>query len=66
MSGKALTYHIIGGGISGLAAAKFIKEKNIKNKVVLYEAAAKLGGRCFCFFYAGLDRTIDKEKHVIL
>ncbi len=66
MSGKALTYHIIGGGIAGLAAAKFIKEKNIKNKVVLYEAAAKLGGRCFSFFDAGLDRTIDNATHVIL
>lgn len=66
MSGKALTYHIIGGGIAGLAAAKFIKEKNIKNKVVLYEATAKLGGRCYSFFDTKPDRTIDNATHVIL
>lgn len=66
MNSKTTTYHIIGGGIAGLAAAKFIKEKNIHNKVILYEAASKLGGRCFSFFDAKLDRTIDNATHVLL
>lgn len=63
---KTTTYHIIGGGIAGLAAARFIKEDNLKNKVILYEAAAKLGGRCYSFFDAKLDRTIDNATHVVL
>lgn len=66
MGGKAITYHIIGGGISGLAAARFIKKKNIKNKVILYEAAAAPGGRCRSFFNRQLGRTIDNATHVVL
>lgn len=66
MGGKEAAYHIIGGGIAGLSAAKFIKEKNIKSKVILYEAAAKLGGRCFSFFDTRLGRSIDNATHVIL
>lgn len=66
MSEKNTTYHIIGGGIAGLAAARFIKEKNQKFKVVVYEATQKLGGRCYSFFDAKLDRTIDNATHVIL
>lgn len=66
MRGKISTYHIIGGGISGLSAARFIKEKNINNKVILYESAAKLGGRCYSFFDPKLDRIIDNATHVIL
>lgn len=66
MSSKTTTYHIIGGGIAGLAAARFIKEANLDNKVILYEAAGKLGGRCYSFFDAKLDRMIDNATHVIL
>lgn len=66
MGGRAITYHIIGGGISGLAAARFIKKKNIKNKVILYEAAAAPGGRCRSFFNRQLGRTIDNATHVVL
>lgn len=66
MSGEAVTYHIIGGGIAGLAAAKFIKKKNIKNKVIVYEAAAVPGGRCRSFFNHRLGRTIDNATHVVL
>ncbi len=66
MSRTAVTYHIIGGGIAGLSAAKFIKDKNPENHVILYEAAHKLGGRCFSFYDAKLDRTIDNATHVIL
>lgn len=66
MGRQSITYHIIGGGIAGLAAARFIKKKNIENKVILYEATHKLGGRCFSFFDAKLDRKIDNATHVIL
>lgn len=66
MRSKISTYHIIGGGIAGLSAARFIKEKNINNKVILYESAAKLGGRCYSFFDPKLDHIIDNATHVIL
>lgn len=66
MGRSFITYHIIGGGVAGLAAARFIKQKNIENKVILYEAAHKLGGRCCSFFDTKLDRKIDNATHVIL
>lgn len=43
---------IVGAGVSGLAAAKFLKEKGIKEFVVL-EANDRVGGRTY---------TIQNEK----
>ena len=39
------TYHIIGGGLSGLACAFFAKQKQKGCRVVLYEAESRLGGK---------------------
>ena len=61
-----ITYHIIGGGIAGLAAARFIKKKNKNSKVILYEASNTIGGRCFSFFDKKLGQYIDNATHVIL
>lgn len=66
MTGKATTYHIIGGGVAGLAAAKFLKQKNPDNQVVVYEAACRLGGRAYSFFDDRLGRSIDNATHVVL
>ena len=66
MTCKAKTYHIIGAGIAGLAAARFAKQKNPKNRVVLYEAAAHLGGRCYSYEDKGLGRMLDNATHVVL
>ena len=66
MKKEARTYHILGGGLAGLCAAKFIKEKNKNNKVIVYEAAAHLGGRCFSFYDKTLQKEIDNATHVVL
>ena len=66
MSKKIRTYHILGGGLAGLCAAKFIKEKNKNNNVIVYEAAAHLGGRCFSFYDKTLQKKIDNATHVVL
>ncbi len=66
MDNRIPTYHIIGGGISGLSAAKFIKQKNTKANVVIYEAASHVGGRCYSFYSDKLQRNIDNATHVIL
>lgn len=63
---RAVTYHIIGGGAAGLAAAKFIKKKNPAHQVVVYEAACRLGGRAYSFFDDRLGRSIDNATHVVL
>lgn len=66
MSRKTATYHIIGGGISGLATAKFLKQKNPYCKTIVYEAAAHPGGRAWSFYDERLGRSIDNATHVIL
>ena len=60
------TWHIIGAGISGLSAAKSIKEKYPNCKVVVYEAANHCGGRCYSFYDKKLQLEIDNATHVIL
>ncbi len=66
MKNKARTYHIIGAGIAGLAVARYAKEKNSKNRIVVYEAAAHLGGRCYSYEDKELGRKLDNATHVIL
>lgn len=60
------TFHIIGGGISGLSAAKFIRKKYKNAHIIIYEAAAHLGGRCFSFYDGKLQRNIDNATHAVL
>lgn len=66
MNKNTTTYHIIGGGIAGLSAAKFIKDKNKNHRVILYEASHKIGGRCFSFYDEKLKKHIDNATHVVL
>lgn len=58
------TIHIIGAGVSGLAAALAASEKG--NKVALYEAAPQAGGRCRAFYDKKLKTIIDNGNHMVL
>ena len=59
-------YHIIGGGIAGLTAAKYIKKRNPQAYVVLYDAAEQLGGRCFSYVDKKLGAKVDNATHALL
>lgn len=39
-----MTYAIFGGGISGLAAAFYLKNVGVKSKIILFESSSHLGG----------------------
>jgi squalene-associated FAD-dependent desaturase len=58
------TVHIIGAGISGLAAAVRLADANFK--VQLYEATQQAGGRCRSYFDAATNLTIDNGNHLLL
>src|SRR6202167_5853028 len=60
----AKTVHIIGAGISGLAAA--VRLANANFKVHLYEAMQQAGGRCRSYFDAATNLTIDNGNHLLL
>ena len=59
-------YHIIGGGIAGLTAAKYIKKRDPKAGVIVYDAAEKLGGRCCSYFDKKLGARVDNATHALL
>jgi len=59
-----MTVHIVGAGLSGLAAAVALTEKG--RRVVVYEAAAQAGGRCRSYYDREIDRTIDNGNHLVL
>jgi squalene-associated FAD-dependent desaturase len=59
-----MTVHIVGAGLSGLAAAVALADKG--RRVVLYEAAAQAGGRCRSYHDREIDRTIDNGNHLVL
>lgn len=56
--------HIIGAGLSGLAAAVRLADAGVK--VSLYESAGHAGGRCRSFFDKTLERDIDNGNHLIM
>lgn len=56
--------HVIGAGLSGLAAAVDLAAAG--RKVFLHEAAAHAGGRCRSYHDARLGITIDNGNHLLL
>ncbi|HNS87169.1 MAG TPA: FAD-dependent oxidoreductase, partial [Parvularculaceae bacterium] len=56
--------HIIGAGLSGLAAA--VRLADAGAKVVVYESAGHAGGRCRSFYDRTLEREIDNGNHLIM
>jgi squalene-associated FAD-dependent desaturase len=58
------TVHIIGAGISGLAAA--VRLTNAGHKVHVHEATQQAGGRCRSYFDAATSLTIDNGNHLLL
>ena len=56
--------HVIGAGLSGLAAALALSEAGAR--VVLYDQAAQAGGRARSFHEPALDRLIDNGNHLLL
>lgn len=63
---KAIKYHIIGGGIAGLSAAKYIRLHNKNAFICMYEAGGKLGGRCQSYYDKKLGAKVDNATHVII
>jgi squalene-associated FAD-dependent desaturase len=59
-----MTVHVVGGGLSGLAAGVALAKKG--QRVVIYEAAAQAGGRCRSYHDREIGRTIDNGNHLVL
>lgn len=58
------TVHVIGAGLSGLAAAVRLADNGAK--VVMHESSGHAGGRCRSFYDKTLDREIDNGNHMIM
>lgn len=56
--------HIIGAGLSGLAAAARLVDQGAI--VILHESAGHAGGRCRSFYDKTLERDIDNGNHMIM
>jgi hydroxysqualene dehydroxylase len=56
--------HVVGAGLSGLAAAVQLQRRGAR--VVLHEAAPHAGGRCRSYFDPKLNATIDNGNHLVL
>ncbi len=55
---------IIGGGLSGLAAAVSLAVKGVR--VALFERSPKLGGRCYSYIDEKTGDVVDNGQHVLL
>jgi hydroxysqualene dehydroxylase len=58
------TIHVIGAGLSGLAAAVRLSERG--ERVVVHEAAGQAGGRCRSYHDQQLGMVIDNGNHLLL
>ena len=58
------TIHVVGAGLSGLAAAVALTRRG--RKVILHEGARQAGGRCRSYYDASLDMMIDNGNHLLL
>ncbi len=58
------TVHVIGAGLSGLAAAVRLAARGVA--VVVHEAAGAAGGRCRSYYDPLLDMVIDNGNHLLL
>lgn len=58
------TVHIIGAGLSGLAAAVALADG--PRRVVVHEGARQAGGRCRSYYDATVDMVIDNGNHLLL
>jgi squalene-associated FAD-dependent desaturase len=58
------TIHVIGAGLSGLAAAVRLAARG--ENVVVHEAARQAGGRCRSYHDQQLDMVIDNGNHLLL
>ena len=58
------TIHIIGAGLSGLAAA--VRLSSTPAKIVVHEATNFPGGRCRSYYDQATDLTIDNGNHLLL
>ena len=58
------TVHVVGTGVSGLAAA--VELAAVGRKVVVHEGAGHAGGRCRSFHDEALGRRIDNGNHLLL
>lgn len=55
---------VIGGGLSGLAAA--VRIAGAGGRVALFEQSPRLGGRCYSYRDATTGETVDNGQHVLL
>ena len=56
--------HVIGAGVAGLACA--ISALRRGQRVAVYEATKRAGGRCRSFYDSALGKTFDNGSHVVL
>lgn len=56
--------HIIGAGLSGLAAGVRLTDAGVK--VTVHDSAGHAGGRCRSFYDRTLEREIDNGNHMIM
>lgn len=64
-AGAAPVVHVVGAGLSGLAAAGRLSARG-GGRILVHEAAGHAGGRCRSFFDETLGRTIDNGNHLLL